>query len=90
LVGDRQDREACGSASQAANSSTNLELAKAIGIETSYFEGNQDRMRYPEFRQKKLFVGSGVIGVCGANAIIALRCGCISGKFEDYWEARTA
>jgi len=92
-----------------ANSSTNLELAKAIRIEADYFEGNKDRMRYPAFRQKKLFVGSGVIEagcktvigsrlkqsgmfwtVCGANAIIALRCCCISGKFEDYWEARTA
>jgi len=26
-----------------ANSSTNLELAKAIGTEADYFEGNQDR-----------------------------------------------
>jgi hypothetical protein len=25
--------------------------------------------------------------VRGANAIIALRCSQISGKFEDYWEA---
>ena len=92
-----------------ANSSTNRELAKAIRIEADYFEGNKDRMRYPAFRQKKLFVGSGVIEagcktvigsrlkqsgmfwtVGGANAIIALRCCCISSKFEDYWEARTA
>jgi len=28
--------------------------------------------------------------VRGANAIIALRCCHMSGKFEDYWEARTA
>lgn len=28
--------------------------------------------------------------VRGANAIIALRCCCISGRFEDYWEARRA
>ena len=35
-----------------ANSSTNLELAKAIGIETDYFEGNQDRMRYSEFVER--------------------------------------
>jgi hypothetical protein len=28
--------------------------------------------------------------VRGANAIIALRCAQISGKFEDYWEARRA
>jgi hypothetical protein len=27
--------------------------------------------------------------VRGANAIIALRCCRISGKFEDYWEARS-
>ena len=26
----------------------------------------------------------------GANAIIALRCCCLSGRFEDYWEARRA
>jgi hypothetical protein len=26
--------------------------------------------------------------VRGENAIIALRCCCISGKFEDYWEKR--
>jgi hypothetical protein len=28
--------------------------------------------------------------VRGANAIIALRCSHISGKFENYWEARRA
>lgn len=28
--------------------------------------------------------------VPGANAIIALRCSCISGKFEAYWEERAA
>ncbi len=28
--------------------------------------------------------------VRGANAIIALRCCCLSGKFEDYWEARAS
>jgi hypothetical protein len=27
--------------------------------------------------------------VRGANAIIALRCTCLSGKFEDYWAARS-
>jgi hypothetical protein len=26
--------------------------------------------------------------VRGANAIVALRCTCLSGKFEDYWESR--
>jgi hypothetical protein len=28
--------------------------------------------------------------VRGANAIIALRCSQLSGRFEDYWEARRA
>ncbi len=32
-----------------------------ITIEDSYFEKNAARMRYPEFRQQHLFVGSGVI-----------------------------
>jgi hypothetical protein len=26
--------------------------------------------------------------VRGANAILALRCNRLSGKFEDYWESR--
>jgi len=92
-----------------ANSHCNPELAKTILVEAEYFVGNQDRMRYPEFRKKNLFVGSGVIEagcktvigcrlkqsgmfwtVRGANAIIALRCCTISGKFEDYWEQRAA
>jgi hypothetical protein len=87
----------------------NAELVKAIRIEAEYFDGNRERMRYPEFRAKNLFVGSGVIEagcktvigsrlkqsgmfwtVRGANAIIALRCCCLSGKFEAYWEERAA
>lgn len=28
--------------------------------------------------------------VRGANAIIALRCCCLSGRFEEYWESRRA
>jgi len=28
--------------------------------------------------------------VRGANAIIALRCNWLSGKFEDYWASRSA
>jgi hypothetical protein len=83
-------------------------LRDTIHTEANYFERNQERMRYPEFRQQGLFVGSGVIEagcktvigrlkqsgmfwtVRGANAIIALRCCQLSGKFEDYWEARRA
>lgn len=92
-----------------ADENTNSELVKAILIEAEYFHNNRDRMRYPEFRNKNLFVGSGVIEagcktviglrlkqsgmfwtVRGANAIIALRCCCISGKFENYWEERAS
>jgi hypothetical protein len=85
----------------------NSEVAKALANEADYFDVNRDRMRYPEFRNKSLFVGSGVIEaacktvigsrlkrsgmfwtVRGANAIIALRCCCLSGKFETHWEQR--
>jgi len=44
-----------------ADAEQNSELAKAIRIEADYFDSNRDRMRYPEFRNKHLFVGSGVI-----------------------------
>ena len=37
------------------------ELAEEIRAEVNYFEGNKERMRYPEFRKQGLFVGSGVI-----------------------------
>jgi hypothetical protein len=79
-------------------------LAKILETEANYFEGNKERMRYPEFRKQGFFVGSGVVEAgCktiagrlkqsgmfwtlrGANAIIALRCCYLSGKFNDYWE----
>lgn len=92
-----------------AEATTIPEAAKVIATEAEYFDGNQDRMRYPEFRKKNLFVGSGVIEagcktvigcrlkqsgmfwtVRGANAIIALRCCSLSGKFEAYWEDRAS
>ena len=85
------------------------ELGDHIQTEANYFEGNAARMRYPRFRSRGFFVGTGVmeagcktlIGgrlkrsgmfwtVRGANSIIALRCCRLSGKFEDYWEARRA
>jgi hypothetical protein len=91
------------------NAEKNPELAKVLTNEAEYFDTNRDRMRYPDFRNKGLFVGSGVIEagcktvigsrlkrsgmfwtVRGANAIIALRCCCISGKFESYWEERAS
>jgi hypothetical protein len=94
---------------QLAEKNAKPELVKAIGIEAEYFDTNKERMCYPDFRAKGLFVGSGVIEagcktvigsrlkqsgmfwtVRGANAIIALRCCCISGKFEGYWEERAS
>ncbi len=81
------------------------DLAEEVLKEAEYFATNTNRMRYPEFRQKGFFVGSGVIEagckcvvgarlkrsgmfwtVRGANAIIALRCCRLNGRFEDYWE----
>lgn len=38
-----------------------VEAADLLRIEADYFERNAERMRYPEFRRQKLFVGSGVI-----------------------------
>lgn len=87
------------------NRSIQEEVEKTWG----YFETNKERMRYAEFREQGLFVGSGVIEagcktivgqrlkqsgmrwtVQGANAIIALRCTQISGRWEEFWENRTA
>jgi len=81
---------------------------KAMHKQLNYFETNAPQMRYAEFRQRKYFVGSGVVeagcrtvigarlkqsgmrwSVRGANAIIALRCCILSGRFEDFWASRT-
>jgi len=81
---------------------------KSMLKQLRYFESNALQMRYAEFREKKFFVGSGVIeagcrtvigerlkqsgmhwSVRGANAIIALRCCILSGRFEDFWASRT-
>jgi hypothetical protein len=81
---------------------------KSIMKQLCYFENNAPQMRYAEYRDKKFFVGSGVVeagcrtvigerlklsgmrwSVCGANAIIALRCCILSGRFEDFWASRT-
>jgi hypothetical protein len=47
-------------------------LSKDILTEADYFETNTSRMRYPEFRAKGLFVGSGVIEA-GCKAVIGSR-----------------
>jgi hypothetical protein len=55
-----------------ADSITNPETAKTIGIAVEYFDSNRDRMRYPEFRQQNLLVGSGVIEA-GCKTVIGSR-----------------
>ena len=55
-----------------ADAEQNSELAKAICIEAEYFDSNCDRMRYPDFRKKNLFVGSGVIEA-GCKTVIGSR-----------------
>lgn len=47
-------------------------LAEQILTEANYFETNASRMRYPEFRAKGLFVGSGAIEA-GCKAVIGSR-----------------
>jgi hypothetical protein len=78
-------------------------IEKTLG----YFQTNINRMKYAEWIEQGLFVGSGVIEagcktivaqrlkqsgmrwtVRGANAIIALRCCQISGRWEEFWENR--
>jgi hypothetical protein len=51
---------------------TQPSLAEEIDKQAEYFETNADRMRYPDFRQKGLFVGSGVIEA-GCKAIVGVR-----------------
>ena len=47
-------------------------LSEKLETEAQYFEGNAERMRYPEFRAKGLFVGSGVIEA-GCKTVIGSR-----------------
>jgi hypothetical protein len=82
---------------------------KAVHNTLYYFQSNARRMRYADFRNQSLFVGSGVVEagcktvighrlkqsgmqwtIRGANDIIALRCLQLSGRWEEFWEARVA
>jgi hypothetical protein len=56
----------------AAHAGTQPGLAEEIGRQADYFETNTHRMRYPEFREQGLFVGSGVIEA-GCKAIVGVR-----------------
>jgi len=85
------------------------EVIERVRAAAGYLESNAERMRYPEFRSRGLFVGTAVreatcktgMGrrrkqsgmswtVRGVHAIMALRCCELSGKLEDYWQARRA
>jgi hypothetical protein len=48
------------------------DLAEKIATEANYFEKNAERMRYPEFRRRHLFVGTGVIEA-GCKTVIGSR-----------------
>ena len=81
---------------------------KSMLTQLGYFQKNAPQMRDAEYRQKKFFVGSGVVeagcrtvigerlkqsgmgwSVDGANAIMALRCCILSGRFQDFGASRT-
>ena len=47
-------------------------LAAEVLKEAEYFATNASRMRYPEFREKGLFVGSGVVEA-GCKSVIGSR-----------------
>lgn len=53
--------------------SSNAEVVETIRIESSFFEKHTERMRYPAFRRRGLFVGSGVIEA-GCKTLIGSRC----------------
>jgi hypothetical protein len=50
----------------------NPEAAELLHTEADYFERNRERMRYPSFRSRNLFVGSGVIEAA-CRTVIAKR-----------------
>jgi hypothetical protein len=52
--------------------SEHVEIAEKVRTEADYFEGNRERMRYPQFRRQHLFVGSGVIEA-GCRTVVAAR-----------------
>lgn len=64
---------------------TNEELAKTVANEAEYFARNAQRMRYPAFRARRFFIGSGVIEA-GCKTVIGSRLKC-SGMF---WTVRGA
>jgi hypothetical protein len=51
---------------------SSTDAAALLRIEADYFQRNAERMRYPDFRRQKLFVGSGVIEAA-CKTVIAKR-----------------
>jgi hypothetical protein len=49
-----------------------LELRATLNTEADYFARNTDRIRYPKFRKRGLFIGSGVIDA-GCKTVIGSR-----------------
>jgi hypothetical protein len=56
----------------AAHAEAHPDLTTEILKEAEHFETNASRMRYPEFRQKGLFVGSGVTEA-GCRSVVGSR-----------------
>jgi hypothetical protein len=56
----------------AGHAGTQPGLAEEISKQADYFETNTHRMRYPKFREKGFFVGSGVIEA-GCKSIVGVR-----------------
>ena len=44
-------------------------MAELLRIEAEYFDRNRQRMRYPKFRRKGLFIGSGVIEAAARTVV---------------------
>jgi hypothetical protein len=65
--------------------STNPDLLEKIRTEADYFERNAERMRYPKFRRRHFFVGSGVIEA-GCKTVIGSRLK----KSGMFWTVRGA
>ena len=56
----------------AAHADSHPDLTAEVLKEAEYFATNASRMRYPEFREKGLFVGSGVVEA-GCKSVIGSR-----------------